>query len=130
MMDMTVEEEKQYAEKMRLLQQQQNTQPQTLAPTVESQVSAPVQSQAPAPLGMAANALRTQELTNSFLGPAASPEEIEAEEQSKLLVIVLDHLDKKTTANTWKSLKGKYKNSLSSVDEFIARKQVEKRLEL
>jgi urease gamma subunit len=80
MMDMTVEEEKQYAEKMRLLQQQQNTQPQTLAPTVESQVSAPVQSQAPAPLGMAANALRTQELTNSFLGAAASPEEIEAEE--------------------------------------------------
>ena len=80
MMDMTVEEEKQYAEKMRLLQQQQNTQPQTFAPTVESQVSAPVQSQAPAPLGMAANALRTQELTNSFLGPTASPEEIEAEE--------------------------------------------------
>jgi hypothetical protein len=57
-------------------------------------------------------------------------EEIEAEEQSKLLVIVLDHLAKKSTANTWKSLKGKYKNSLSSVDEFIARKQVEKRLEL
>jgi predicted DNA-binding antitoxin AbrB/MazE fold protein len=57
-------------------------------------------------------------------------EEIEAEEQSKLLVIVLDHLDKKSTSDTWKSLKGKYKNSLSTVDEFIARKQVEKRLEL
>lgn len=77
---MTVEEEKRYAEKMRLLQQQQNTQSQTPAPTVESQVSVPVQPQAPAPLGMAANALRTQELTNSFLGAAASPEEIEAEE--------------------------------------------------
>ena len=57
-------------------------------------------------------------------------EEIEAEEQSKLLVIVLDRLDKKSTSDTWKSLKGKYKNSLSTVDEFIARKQVEKRLEL
>lgn len=57
-------------------------------------------------------------------------EEIEADEQSKLLVIVLDQLDKKTTSDTWKSLKGKYKNSLSTVDEFIARKQVEKRLEL
>tara|TARA_R110000796_G_scaffold16924_2_gene52466 strand:- start:2886 stop:4286 length:1401 start_codon:yes stop_codon:yes gene_type:complete len=80
MMDMTVEEEKRYAEKMRLLQQQQNTQSQTPAPTVESQVSVPVQPQAPAPLGMTASALRTQELTNSFLGAAASPEEIEAEE--------------------------------------------------
>ena len=57
-------------------------------------------------------------------------EEIEAEEQSKLLVIVLDHLDKKSTSDTWRSLKGKYKNSLSTVDEYIARKQVEKRLEL
>ena len=57
-------------------------------------------------------------------------EEIEAEEQSKLLVIVLDHLDKKSTSDTWKSVKGKYKNSLSTVDEFIARKQAEKRLEL
>jgi predicted DNA-binding antitoxin AbrB/MazE fold protein len=52
-------------------------------------------------------------------------EEIEAEEQSKLLVIVLDNLDKKSTSDTWKSLKGKYKNSLSPVDKFIARKQVE-----
>jgi hypothetical protein len=57
-------------------------------------------------------------------------EEIEAEEQSKLLVIVLDHQDKKSTSETWESLKGKYKNSRSTVDEFIARKQVEKRLEL
>ena len=56
-------------------------------------------------------------------------EEIEAEEQSKLLIIVLNQ-DKKSTSDTWKSLKGKYKNSLSTVDEFIARKQVEKRLEL
>jgi hypothetical protein len=39
-------------------------------------------------------------------------------------------MSKKSTSNTWKSLKGKYKNSLSTVDEFIARKQVEKRLEL
>ncbi len=57
-------------------------------------------------------------------------EEIEAEEQGKLLVIVLDHLDKKSTSDLWKSLKGKYKNSLGTVDEFIVRKQVEKRLEL
>jgi predicted DNA-binding antitoxin AbrB/MazE fold protein len=57
-------------------------------------------------------------------------EEIEVKEQSKLLVIVLDHMDKKSTSHTWKSLKGKYKNSLSTVDEFIARKQVEKKLEL
>jgi nitrate reductase NapAB chaperone NapD len=57
-------------------------------------------------------------------------EEIEAEEQSKLLVIVLDSQDKNSTANTWKSLKGKYINSLSTVDEFISQKQVEKRLEL
>ncbi len=57
-------------------------------------------------------------------------EEIDAEEQSKLLVIVLDQQDKKSTSDTWKSLKGKYKNSLSTVDEFIARKQAEKRLEL
>jgi len=57
-------------------------------------------------------------------------EEIDAEEQSKLLIIVLDRQDKKSTSNTWKSLKGKYKNSLSTVDEFIARKQVEKQLEL
>ena len=57
-------------------------------------------------------------------------EEIEAEEQNKLLVIVLDHQDKNSRSKTWKSLKGKYKNSLSTVDEFIARKQAEKRLEL
>ena len=57
-------------------------------------------------------------------------EEIDAEEQSKLLVIVLNHQDEKSTPGTWKSLKGKYKNSLSTVDEFMARKQAEKRLEL
>lgn len=57
-------------------------------------------------------------------------EEIEAEEQSKLLVIVLDHQDKNSRSKTWKSLKGKYKDSLSTVDEFITRKQAEKRLEL
>ena len=57
-------------------------------------------------------------------------EEIEAEEQSKVLVIVLNSHDKKSASKTWKSLRGKYKNSLSTVDEFIARKQAEKRLEL
>jgi len=52
-------------------------------------------------------------------------EDIEAEEQSKLLVIVLDRpkSDSKTATGThWKALKGKYKHTISSVDEFIARK--------
>ena len=38
-------------------------------------------------------------------------------------------VSKKSTSNTWKSLKGKYKNSLSTVDEFIERKQIEKRID-
>ncbi len=57
-------------------------------------------------------------------------EVIDAEEQSKLLVIILDNQKKASRNNNWKHLKGKYKNSLSTVDEFIAPKQREKNLEL
>jgi predicted DNA-binding antitoxin AbrB/MazE fold protein len=55
-------------------------------------------------------------------------EELEVGEKSKLLITVLDEPEKKKTK--WKELRGKYKGDLSSVDEFISRKQSEKRLEL
>lgn len=57
-------------------------------------------------------------------------EEIDADEYSKLLVIVLDSQPKSSISNNWKNLKGKYKNSLSSVDEFISHKQEEKKLDI
>jgi hypothetical protein len=54
-------------------------------------------------------------------------EDIEAEEESKLLIIVMDAKeDLQTGVPSWKKLKGKYKNSLSTVDQFIARKEAEK----
>lgn len=55
-------------------------------------------------------------------------EQIDVKEKSKLLIVVLDD-EKKQDAN-WKHLRGKYKNKLISVDEFIANKQSEKHLEL
>ena len=55
-------------------------------------------------------------------------EELEVEEKSKLLITVLDKPKKKSTK--WKELRGKYKGTLSSVDEFISQKQSEKLLEL
>jgi predicted DNA-binding antitoxin AbrB/MazE fold protein len=48
-------------------------------------------------------------------------EELEIEEKSKLLITVLDKPKKRNT--NWKKLRGKYKGDISSVDEFIARKQ-------
>ena len=57
-------------------------------------------------------------------------EVIEAQEQSKLLVIVLDEAKELSGHDQWQNLKGKYRNTLSTVDEFISRKQAEKSLEL
>lgn len=58
-------------------------------------------------------------------------EEIEADEQSKLLIVVLNSKDVNyPEVPAWKKLKGKYKDSLSTVDQFIARKETEKALEL
>lgn len=61
-------------------------------------------------------------------GKIVTLEELDIEEKSKLLITVLDK-PKKRNAN-WKELRGKYKGDTSSVDEFIARKKSEKRLEL
>jgi len=54
-------------------------------------------------------------------------EQINVKEKSKLLIVVLD--DEKKQDTNWKHLRGKYKNKLISVDEFIANKQSEKHLE-
>ena len=54
-------------------------------------------------------------------------EQINVKEKSKLLIVVLEDEKKKDT--NWKHLRGKYKNKLISVDEFIANKQSEKHLE-
>jgi predicted DNA-binding antitoxin AbrB/MazE fold protein len=55
-------------------------------------------------------------------------ENLEVEEKSKLLIVVLEN--GKENYPKWKSLRGKYKNQLISVDDFMAQKQTEKKLEL
>ncbi len=53
-------------------------------------------------------------------------EDIQLQEKSRLLVFVLDAPHKKYAPDSWLSLKGKYADTLSTVDEFMAQKKIEK----
>ena len=56
-------------------------------------------------------------------------ESIRMNEHTRLLVMILDEQVEQVPTPGWKRLKGQYKYKLSSVDEFMHRKQAEKRLE-
>ena len=57
-------------------------------------------------------------------------EPVHLQNHMRLLVVVLDKsVEQSSEAVDWQTLKGTYKGKLSTVDEFIRRKQEEKRLE-
>ena len=63
-------------------------------------------------------------------GKVVPTESIRINEHTRLLVVILEEPGEQiSTTPGWKALKGKYKGKLSSVDEFMQRKQEEKRLE-
>lgn len=61
-------------------------------------------------------------------GKIIPKESVNFKENTHLKIIVLD--DQAEVGNNWQRLRGKYKGKLSSVDEFIRNKEVEKRVEL
>jgi hypothetical protein len=56
-------------------------------------------------------------------------EAVSINDHTRLLVVVIDEPGEQVPTSGWRTLKGKYKGKLSSVDEFIQQKQEEKRLE-
>lgn len=85
--------------------------------------------------------LRTIEATYKN-GEIIPLEKVDAAENSKLLVVILDniiraipegeesvHKGRVKATSSWKAIRGKYKNMLTSVDEFMMKKQDEKKLE-
>ncbi len=56
-------------------------------------------------------------------------ESITINDRTRLLVVILDESDEQVQTSDWRTLKGAYKGKLSTVDDFIQRKQDEKRLE-
>ncbi len=57
-------------------------------------------------------------------GKIVPKEPVNIEEHARLLIIALDE-QKGNESGEWRTLKGKYRGRLSSVDEFIRSKQVE-----
>jgi len=62
-------------------------------------------------------------------GKIIPQETISIREKSRLLVIVIDEKGDNSHEPDWRSLKGKYRGRLNTVDEFIRLKQEEKGLE-
>jgi predicted DNA-binding antitoxin AbrB/MazE fold protein len=56
-------------------------------------------------------------------------EAINLNEQTRVLVVILDDPHEDRPRKNWQDLKGKYRGRLSSVSAFIQRKHEEKRLE-
>ncbi len=62
-------------------------------------------------------------------GKIVPKEPVNIKEHARLLILVLDEQKSDDQPGEWRKLKGKYRGKLSSVDEFIRSKQVEKSLE-
>lgn len=62
-------------------------------------------------------------------GQIIPAETVHLKNHARLLVVVLNELVDRQPAADWQSLKGAYHGKLSTVDEFIQRKQEEKKLE-
>ncbi len=63
-------------------------------------------------------------------GQVIPQEACKIRENARLLVIVVDEKKDKGPAQGWRTLKGKYRGKLHTVDQFIQLKQEEKRLEI
>lgn len=63
-------------------------------------------------------------------GQIIPAESIHIHDHTRILIVILDEQQSESVpVPSWRKSKGKYRGKLSSVDEFMRRKQEEKRLE-